>query len=99
MTKSDKETLDGVLGALEYLMAIFKIERVLYLLGGCASLIIFIYASYRMFSSGEVTMDEMTLILGASGVSTACSSRIAYYLNRSFRLIEDIVRKLTLTGG
>jgi hypothetical protein len=99
MTKDEKEILEQALNAMERLMRIFRLERILYLVAGFASLALFIYAGYRLFSQREVRTEDMTLILGASGVSTACSSRVAYFLNKAFKLIERIIQKLTDTLG
>lgn len=95
MTDDEKQALEQALNALERLMRIFQVERVLYLLGATASLILFVYAGYRLFSQGSITTADMVIILGATGVSTACSSRVAFFLNKAFQLIEDIIRKLT----
>jgi hypothetical protein len=97
MTKDEKETLEQALNALERLMRMFQIERIIYLIGGVASLGLFVYAGYRVFSQGDVKTTDMISILGASGVSTACSSRVAHFLNRAFDLIEDIIRRITNT--
>jgi len=99
MTDDEKQALEQALNALERLMRIFQIERILYLLGAGASLVLFVYAAYRVFSRGDFTTTDMVVILGATGVSTACSSRVAFFLNKAFQLIEDIIRKLTNTGA
>lgn len=91
MTNDEKRLLEQVLLALDRLMSTFKIERVLYLIGAFASLMLFVYAAYRLFSQSEVSSTDMMVVLGATGVATACSSRVAYFLNRSFKIIEDIV--------
>lgn len=88
MSTNDKPSLDEVLRALERLMRLFQIERVLYLVFGLASLILFIYSSYRMFSNGVPNTGDVAMVLGATGVSAACSSRVVYFLNKAFGLIE-----------
>lgn len=95
MTKIEKEILELALNALERLMRIFVIERILYLVAGVASLGLFIFAGYKLFSQDIVRTEDIVIILGATGVSTACSTRLAFFLNKAFNLIEDIIRKLT----
>ncbi|HYI47579.1 MAG TPA: hypothetical protein VEX35_03860 [Allosphingosinicella sp.] len=98
MQPGDKESIAQTLDALERLMRMFQAERIIYLMSAAASFVLLIYAAYLMFSSGAVTPAEMGLIFGATGVSAISGSRIAYFLNKSFNLIEDIVRNLTGVG-
>ena len=91
MTKGEKEKLDIVLEALERLMRIFQIERIVYLVASIASFGLMVYAGYRLFSQETPKTSEMVIILGSSGVSTACSSRIVYFLNKAFSIIERII--------
>lgn len=76
-------------------MRMFQLERVIYLFSAVASFALLLYAAFLMFTSGEVTAAEIGLIFGATGVSAVSGGRIAFFLNKSFNLIEDIVRKLT----
>jgi hypothetical protein len=94
----DRESITHTLDALERLMRMFQAERIIYLLSAAASFGLLLYAAYLMFSSQAVGAAEIGLIFGATGVSAISSSRIAYFLNKSFNLIEDIVRKLTGVG-
>ena len=98
MQSGDKESITQTLDALERLMRMFQAERIIYLMSAAASFVLLIYSAYLMFSSGAVTAAEMGLIFGATGVSAISGSRIAYFLNKSFNLIEDIVRNLTGVG-
>lgn len=91
---SDPKMLEQALDALERLMRIFQLERIIYQFAALACLILFLYAGYRLFSQEAVTTADMVLILGATGVSTACSSRVAFFLNKAFRIIEEIILKL-----
>lgn len=98
MQPGDKESIAQTLDALERLMRMFQAERIIYLMSATASFVLLIYAAYLMFSSDQVTPAEVGLIFGATGVSAISGSRIAYFLNKSFNLIEDIVRSLTGVG-
>ena len=97
MTPDEKDSLEQALNALDRLMNMFQVERILYLVGGIASLGLFAFAGYRLFAQGEIKSNDLITILGASGVSTACSSRVAYFLNKAFNLVEAIIRKITNT--
>ena len=98
MGPGDKESVTQTLDALERLMRMFQAERMIYLLSAAASFALLIYAAYLMFSSGKVSAEQIGLIFGATGVSAVSGGRIAYFLNKSFNLIEDIVRSLTGIG-
>lgn len=90
----DKESITQTLDALERLMRMFQAERIIYLLSATASFGLLIFAAFLMFREGGVSAAEIGLIFGATGVSAYSGGRIAYFLNKSFNLIEDIVRKL-----
>lgn len=92
---SDRELVEQTLDALERLMRMFQAERIVYLLCAAASFGLLLYAAWLMFSKGNVSAAEIGLIFGATGVTAACGGRIAYFLNKSFNLIEDILRKLS----
>jgi hypothetical protein len=47
-----------------------------------------------MFNQGKVTPAQIGLIFGATGVSAVSGGRIAFFLNKAFNLVEDIIRKL-----
>jgi hypothetical protein len=91
MNQPTKPSLDDVISALERLMRLFQVERILYLIFGLASLVLFVYASYRMFSAGAPNGTDMAIVLGSTGVSAACSSRVVYFLNKAFGIIEALV--------
>jgi len=95
----DEALIQRTLDALERLMRMFQLERILFLVSAFASFILLLYAGYRLFSTGDVKTADMAIILGATGISTASSSRIAYFLNKAFNLIDFLVRKLSETGG
>lgn len=99
MTNEDKRALEQILAALDRLMRIFAIERILYLVGAFASLLLFIYAGYRLFSQAAVNATDMALILGATGVATACSSRVAFYLDRAFKIVERTIEIILKEGS
>ena len=79
-------------------MRMFQAERIIYLLSALASFLLLLYAAFLMFRTDSVTAAEIGLIFGATGVSAISGSRIAYFLNKAFNLIEDILRKLSGVG-
>jgi hypothetical protein len=95
MEPADREMVAQTLDALERLMRMFQAERIVYLVSALASFVLLLYAAFLMFNSGGVSAAEIGLIFGATGVSAISGSRIAYFLNKAFNLIEDILRKLS----
>ena len=91
-------SLDDVIGAMERLMRLFQMERILYLIFGIASLVLFVFAAYRVFSSGTISSTDMNIVLGATGISAACSSRVVYFLNKAFGIVESIVMQNVSQG-
>jgi hypothetical protein len=95
----DKEIITQTLDALERLMRMFQAERLLYLLGAVGSMGLLLLAAYLMIMSEEgVDWTQIGLIFGATGIAAATGARIAYFLNKSFNLIEDVVRSITGVG-
>jgi hypothetical protein len=95
----DKEVITQTLDALERLMRMFQAERMLYLLGAVASMGLLLLAGYLMIKSPTgINFEQIGLMFGATGIAAATGARIAYFLNKSFNLIEDVVRTMTGTG-
>jgi predicted Na+-dependent transporter len=95
---TDKEIIKDTLDALERLMRMFSAERMLYLLGAVGSMALLLVAAYLMITAREVNYTQIGLIFGATGVAAATGARIAYFLNKSFNLVEDVVRTITGVG-
>jgi hypothetical protein len=94
----DRQIIKQTLDALERLMRMFQAERIIYLLGAAASFALLMYAAFLMIHSGKIDAAQIGLIFGATGLSAVSGARIAYFLNKSFNLIEDVVRKLAGVG-
>lgn len=77
--------------ALKRLLRIFQPERWIYLIGSCASLILFFIAGYKLFTQGAVQSEDIALIFGASGISAFCSGRIGFFLSRTLKIIRKII--------
>jgi hypothetical protein len=93
MTDDEKEALNQSLDALERLMNIFKVDHILYLIVAFMSFLLFVYASILLFREHQLTDATLNLVLGGSGLATVASSRIHFFLNRAFKIIEEIIRK------
>lgn len=94
MAKVHKTVLKEALDALARLMKIFQAERILYLIVSFVSFLILLFATIKLFTEHDVSEGTMTAVLGGSGLATIASSRVSYFLNKSFRIIEDIIRKV-----
>jgi hypothetical protein len=91
MNRRVQPNIDDVIDALERIMNLFKYERILYLIFGLVSLLLFVYAAARMFSSSQIDKEVVMAMLGASGTMAACSARVVFFLNRAFAIVEQIV--------
>jgi flagellar biosynthesis protein FlhB len=98
VTSDDREVITQTLDALERLMRMFQVERIVYLLLSVISFGLMVIAGYLMLKDQHPSYGQFSLIFGSSGLCAASVSRVARFLNKSFNLIEDVVRKLTGVG-
>jgi hypothetical protein len=92
---NDRQLITQTLDALERLMRMFQAERLLYLIGAVASMGLLLLAAYLMISAkGAIDFGQLGLIFGATGIAAATGARIAYFLNKSFNLVEDVLRTI-----
>jgi hypothetical protein len=89
------DELDRALDALERLMHIFQVERILYLIVTCIGFVLTVYAAIRLLTEQAISVPGMTAVLSGSGLVTAASLRVTFFLNKSFQIIEDVIRKIT----
>lgn len=90
-----KEVLGAALDALDRLLKMFTIERYVYLGLTTLSFIILLYTGYLLLTSKAANEELMIAVFGSSGLITASSARISWFFNRSFTLIENLIKKLT----
>jgi hypothetical protein len=49
-------------------------------------------------SKDGVNFSQIGLIFGATGIAAVTGARIAYFLNKSFNLVEDVLRSIGGVG-
>jgi hypothetical protein len=94
LTVALKETLNAV----ERLLNLFRIERMVHLLIGVVAFGMLVYAIALLFKAGEMSTQLLICLFGSSGLITVSSARITYFFNRAFKLVEDVIRKLLESG-
>lgn len=95
MSTPDEKTVQLTLDAVERMMRLFHTERIIYLAGAIGALALLGYAAFLMIRSGSFSVEQAGLLFGAGGLFTVSGARVVFFLNRTYDLIEDIVRKLT----
>lgn len=90
-----KELLDAALNALERLLKIFQIERLVYLLLTALSFCLLLYAGYLMIEKDFANTELLVSVFGSAGLITASSFRISYFFNRAFGVIENLIKDLS----
>ena len=86
----DAEAVERALKNVETLMRMFMMERVIYVLGATASLLLLAYAAFLLISSGTATMEQLALLFGSGGLFTVSGVQVTFFLNRAFRLMEQV---------
>jgi len=94
MNPEIKEMLTETLNALERLLNIFRIERIIHLIIGAVAFLMLLYAIVLLISSKDVTSSLLVSLFGSSGLIAASSARITYFFNKAFGLIEEIIRSI-----
>lgn len=95
----EDDLINRTLSALERLMRMFAVERILYLLCALLSFGLLIFVLVSLFLSGSLAVMHLVMIFGASGLIAASAARVSYFLNRSFNLIDMIIRQLASMDG
>lgn len=94
-TESDNErTINLTLDALTRLMDLYRAERWIYLLGAMAGLGLALWSIVMLIRSNALDMTQLGLLFGSSGILAVTGARVAYFLNRSFSLVEIVIKKL-----
>jgi hypothetical protein len=92
MEQSD--LINRTLDALDRLMRMFAFERVLYLVCAIASFVLLIVCLIVMYVKQEISVVQLSLVFGSSGLIAASAARVSFFLNKSFDLISLIIQQL-----
>lgn len=98
MSSESRELLTETLNALERLLNLFKLERIIHLIIGILAFLMLLYAIVLLLRSNEVSTTLLGSLFGSAGLITISSARITYFFNKGFTLIEDIIHSLIQTG-
>lgn len=93
-----KEVLRETLNAVDRLLTLFRVERIVHLVIGVLAFLLLLYAVVLLVLRDGVSTELLLSLFGSSGLITVSSARITYFFNKAFRLIEDIIRVLALPG-
>lgn len=93
-----KGALTETLDAVERLLNLFRIERMVHLLIGVIAFGMLVYAIVLLFKGGGMTTQLLICLFGSSGLITVSSARITYFFNRAFKLVEEVIHKLLESG-
>jgi hypothetical protein len=88
------DLVNRTLDALDRLMRMFAIERILYLICAIVSFILLIVCLISLFQTQQVSVPQLAMIFGASGLIAASAARVSFFLNKSFDLISAIIQQL-----
>lgn len=89
--KKTQELMQVALGALKELLAMFRVERFVYLVVAALAFVLFVYSAFKLISDDNTTRPVVVSFLGGSGLATLSAARVSYFLNRGFSLIEGVL--------
>lgn len=95
MNSNDERAVKMTLDALARLTDLYRAERWIYLLGAIAGLGLALWSSVIFILNHDLDGTQMGLLFGSSGILAITGARVAYFLNRSFSLVEVVIKKLT----
>ncbi len=90
-----KELLEIALNALERLLKMFQVERIVYLILTAIAFIILLYAAYLLIETKSANTEILVAVFGGAGLIAASSMRITYFFNRAFTLMEGLIKDLS----
>lgn len=90
-----RTVLDETLNALDRLLNLFRIERIVHLVAGVLAFLMLLYAMGLLIFRSQANLDTTLLVslFGSSGLIAVSSARITYFFNKAFKLVEDVIRK------
>ena len=96
----EAEILKDTLNALDRLLNLFRLERIIHLIVGVLAFLMLLYAIAVLLTRRK-EMDTALLVslFGSSGLIAVSSARITYFFNKAFNLVEHVIRELLLESG
>ena len=90
----NEDLVSRTLDALDRLMRMFAIERVLYLICAIVSFVLLIVCLISLFQTKQISTPQLAMVFGASGLIAASAARVSFFLNKSFDLVAAIIHQL-----
>jgi len=75
-------------------MRMFAIERILYLICAIVSFVLLIICLVFLFQTRQISVPQLAMVFGASGLIAASAARVSFFLNKSFDLVSTIIQQL-----
>lgn len=88
------DLVNRTLDALDRLMRMFALERVLYLVCAIVSFVLLIVCLVNLFQTQQISTPQLAMVFGASGLIAASAARVSFFLNKSFDLVSAIIQQL-----
>lgn len=92
--QSNEDLVGRTLDALDRLMRMFAIERILYLVCAIISFVLLIVCLVFLFQTKQISVPQLAMVFGASGLIAASAARVSFFLNKSFDLVSTIIQQL-----
>lgn len=89
-----EDLIERTLGALDKLMKMFAVERILYLVCAIVSFMLLIVCLISLFQTQQISVPQLAMVFGASGLIAASAARVSFFLNKSFDLVSKIIEQL-----
>lgn len=91
---SNEDLVGRTLYALDRLMRMFAIERILYLICAIVSFVLLIVCLVFLFQTRQISVPQLAMVFGASGLIAASAARVSFFLDKSFDLVSTIIQQL-----
>lgn len=89
-----EDLVNRTLDALDRLMKMFAFERILYLVCALVSFALLIVCLINLFQTKQISVPQLAMVFGASGLIAASAARVSFFLNKSFDLVSAIIQQL-----
>jgi hypothetical protein len=86
---SSPAILENRVAAVEKLMQLFRMERIVYLCVTSISLIVLLAIAVRMYVAGESSIPVWALMFGSSGLITITANRLLQMWTQSLRMVAS----------